>query len=299
MNRDATTVHDSLPDTQSLGRTVASTDFAGELSAKYDAIVLPAGITRQTIVTGLDPARNDKTFEWAHGVGDAGWNKLAQWVRDGGTLVAIGNSVDTVRELLDLPIAKALPEAQGRRGRGAGPAAQANTNAPDVNRVLRDTFSSPASLSATLRERVIEPESLFYCLGSLLRNDFDSSHPVGFGMPATWPVFFESDQACRLTPSFDIRPEVVARYPGTGAILQSGWLLGEELLRDQANVVAFRVGRGYVVTLGTRVHFRAQNRATYKLLFNSLFHGPSRSASAEELKTQANPARSSSATGAR
>jgi hypothetical protein len=263
---------------------VSSTDFAGDLSSKYDTIVLPTGITRQTIVGGLDPARNDKSFEWAYGVGEAGWKKLAQWVRDGGTLVAIGNAVDTAQQLLDLPIAKALPEARGRRGRGgAAESAGGRDAAADVTRVLRDTFSSPASLSATLRDRVIEPESLFYCPGSLLRNDFDPSHPIGFGMPASWPVFFESDQAYRITPSFGIRPEVVARYPAAGPILQSGWLLGEDLLRDQANVVAFKVGRGYVVTLGSQVHFRAQNRATYKLLFNALFHGPSTMVSADEL----------------
>ena len=102
-------------------------------------------------------------------------------------------------------------------------------------------------------------------------------------MPASWPVFFESDQAYRLASSFDIQPEVVSRYPAQGPILQSGWLLGEDLLRDQANVVAFRVGRGYVVTLGTQVHFRAQNRATYKLLFNAMFHGPSTAVTAAEL----------------
>src|SRR5215211_1162751 len=60
-----------------------------------------------------------------------------------------------------------------------------------------------------------------------------------------------------------------------GAILQSGWLLGEEYLRDQANVVAFRVGKGCVVTFGSQVDFRAQPRTTFKLLFNAIFHGPS------------------------
>jgi hypothetical protein len=266
-------------------QVVSSTDFGAELSSKYDAIVLPAGISRQTIVYGLDPARYDKTFEWAYGVGEAGWKKLADWVRNGGTLVAIGDSVDTVQALLDLPIAAALPEAGGqRRGRGGPSGAPVERGAAaDVTRVLRDAFSSAARLAATLRERVIEPESLFYSPGSLLRNDFDPSHPVGYGLPDSWPVFFQSDQAYRLTPSFVIRPEVVARYPAAGPILQSGWLLGEDLLRDQANVVAFKVGRGYVVTLGTQVHFRAQNRATYKLLFNALFHGPSTAVGAEEL----------------
>jgi hypothetical protein len=115
----------------------------------------------------------------------------------------------------------------------------------------------------------------FYCPGSLLQNEFNTTHPVAFGMPAAWPVFFEGDQAYRLKPGFTIQSEVVSRYPVSGPILQSGWLLGEEFLRDQANVVAFRVGKGYVVTMGSQIDFRTQPRGTLKLLFNAIFHGPS------------------------
>jgi hypothetical protein len=149
--------------------------------------------------------------------------------------------------------------------------------------MLRDAFSSPARLDATLRERVIDPTTLFYCPGSLLQNEFNTTHPVAFGMPDAWPVFFESDQAYRLKPGFAIQAEVVSRYPVRGPILQSGWLLGEDLLRDQANVVAFRVGRGYVVTMGSQVDFRAQPRATFKLLFNAMFQGPSTLVKASDL----------------
>jgi len=232
-------------------RVVASTDFAGDLSSLYDTIVLPDGTTRNSIVRGLDPQRNDKEWTWAYGVGDEGWKKLAEWVRGGGTLVAIGSAVETARDLLDLPIEKVLPEPSSGGRRGGGD-------------------------SATLR---------FYCPGSLLQNEFNTAHPVAFGMPAAWPIFFESDQAYRLRPGFEIQSEVVARYPAKGPILQSGWLLGDDLLRDQANVVAFRVGRGYVVTLGSQVDFRAQPRATFKLLFNAMFHGPSTHVTAAELAT--------------
>jgi hypothetical protein len=86
---------------------------------------------------------------------------------------------------------------------------------------------------STLRDRVVERETLFYCPGSLLANEFDPAHPVAFGVPAAWPVFFESDRAYRLTPGFGARAEVVARYPERGAILASGWLLGDEYLRGQ------------------------------------------------------------------
>ena len=217
------------------------------------------------------PGATTAEWTWAYGVGDAGWKKLAEWVRAGGTLVAIGSAVETARELLDLPIERALPEAGrgGRGGRGGG------EPAGDATRVLRDAFSSPARLDAVLRERVIDPASLFYCPGSLLQNEFNTSHPVAFGMPAEWPVFFESDQAYRLTSGFGIETDVVSRYPAEGEILKSGWLLGESYLRGQANVVAFRVGNGYVVTMGSQVDFRTQPRATFKPLFNAIFHGPS------------------------
>ena len=182
---------------------VASTDFAADLSTKYDTIVLPDGTSRNSIVRGLDPQRNDKEWTWAYGVGDAGWKKLADWVKNGGTLVAVGSAVETARDLLDLPIEKALPEpaaavaAARRRGRGG----RTGAAPPDPNRVLRDAFASPAQLDAALRERVIDPTSLFYCPGSLLQNEFNTAHPVAFGMPTVWPVFFESDQAWRLRPA--------------------------------------------------------------------------------------------------
>lgn len=93
-------------------------------------------------------------------------------------------------------------------------------------------------------------------------------------MPETWPVFFEGDQAYRLRPGFGGETQVVSRYPATN-ILQSGWLLGEEYLRDQANILSFRIGKGYVVTYGSQVDFRTQPRATFTLIFNAIFHGPS------------------------
>ena len=268
-------------------RTIASTDFTRDLAAQYDAIVLPDGTSRETIVRGLDPKRHDKEWTWAYGVGESGWKKLGDWVRGGGTLVAIGSAVDTARALLDLPIERALPAAAGgRRGGGSGLDAGGGG---DATRVMREAFSSPARLSAALRERVIDPASVFYCPGSLLQNEFNPAHPVAFGMPAAWPVFFESDQAYRLKPGFAIQSEVVSRYPAQGPILQSGWLLGEDLLRDQANIVAFRVGDGYVVTMGSQVDFRAQTRATFKLVFNALFHGPSTRVPAAEIVRLTNP----------
>ncbi len=264
-------------------RVVAAQDFQ-DLSAKYDVILLPSGISKQRIVSGLDQKRNDPAeWAWAAGVGEEGWGRLKSFVENGGTLLAIGTAVETARELLDLPIEKALPEAPPRFGPGAQSAAGKESATPNaVDRALRDAFSSPAQLMQVLRDRVAEPENLFYCPGSLLQNEFDPNHPVAWGMPAAWPIFFESDQAYRLRPGFGIESQVAARYPRQN-ILQSGWLLGEEYLKDQANVVSFRVGKGYVVTYASQIDFRTQPRATFKLLFNGMFHGPSTAVTAAQL----------------
>ena len=151
--------------------------------------------------------------------------------------------------------------------------------------LLRDAFRSPAQLATALRDRVVDPTSLFYSPGSLLKQEHNPRHPVGYGMPDTWPVFFRFDQAYRLTPSFDIPAEVVSRYPDVEDMVASGWLLGDALLRDQANVVSFKVGRGTAVTMGSQIAFRTQTRGTFKLLFNAIFQGPAERIGAAELAT--------------
>ena len=104
-------------------------------------------------------------------------------------------------------------------------------------------------------------------------------------MPESWPVFFRFDQAYQLVPSFDTPVEVVSRYPDDDDMVASGWLLGDEFLRERANVVAFEVGRGTAVTMGSQIAFRTQTRATFKLLFNAIFHGPAEPVTAAELAT--------------
>ena len=263
---------------------ISSLDFDGDLSETYDVIVLPSGTSRASIVTGLNPQRHDESWRWAYGIGRDGWSRLRQWVRDGGTLVALGSSVETARELLDLPIEPVLPAASSRRAPiGLDGRRPPRITAREAEEQLREVFRSPASLATALRERVVDPTSLFYSPGTLLKQEHNPLHPVGYGMPDDWPVFFRFDQAYRLLPSFDIDADVVSRYPVDDDMVASGWLLGEEFLRNQANVVAFRVGRGTAVTMGSQIAFRTQTRGTFKLLFNAIFHGPSESVSADQL----------------
>jgi hypothetical protein len=67
--------------------------------------------------------------------------------------------------------------------------------------------------------------------------------------------------------------EVLARYVERD-ILQSGWLLGEQVIARKAAAVSVKHGRGKVVLLGFRAQHRAQTHGTFKLVFNALLNGP-------------------------
>jgi len=262
---------------------MSSVDFASDLSKKYDVIVLPSGTTKSRMIQGLSSEQYDESWRWAYGIGDKGWAELKRFVHQGGTLVAIGSAVDTARDLLTLPIEPVLPEAPSRFGRGGRRDERPPVAADEVERLFKESFQSPAALVKAIESRVVDPTSVFYCPGSLLKQEFDIAHPVAFGMPSSWPVFFAFDQAYRLEPSFDVQGRVVSRYPDEEKQVASGWLLGDELLRNQANVVWFQVGKGTAVTLGSQVDFRTQTPATFKLLFNAMVQGPATKLSPAEL----------------
>ena len=88
---------------------VVSADDYDQLDALYDTILMPDGISQSRIVNGLNPNTVPERFHWARGVGQAGWDNLAAFVRGGGTMVAIGSSGDTAKALLNLPADKVTP----------------------------------------------------------------------------------------------------------------------------------------------------------------------------------------------
>lgn len=68
--------------------------------------------------------------------------------------------------------------------------------------------------------------------------------------------------------------ESVAWYPEADPLI-SGWVLGERHLRGRAAVAEVPAGDGVIIMIGCPPHFRNQNRATFKLLFNSIYYGSS------------------------
>ena len=109
----------------------------------------------------------------------------------------------------------------------------------------------------------------FYCPGSLLRVLLDNTHPVGYGFSREETIMYLHSPVFELSEG-----ESVAWYPEADPLI-SGWILGEKHLRGKTAVAEIPAGDGVIIMIGCPPHFRNQNRATFKLLFNSIYYGSS------------------------
>ncbi|HEV2763292.1 MAG TPA: hypothetical protein VGV38_09990, partial [Pyrinomonadaceae bacterium] len=109
--------------------------------------------------------------------------------------------------------------------------------------------------------------SEFYCPGSILRLEVDTSHPLARGFGESADAYFVNSAAFDVTDRD--RARFVARYAARD-VLRSGWLLGEKHLAGKAALVEVSLGRGRVVLFGFRPQHRAQTWGTFPFLFNAL-----------------------------
>ena len=67
-----------------------------------------------------------------------------------------------------------------------------------------------------------------------------------------------------------IQPKIVAKFAEDN-ILLSGWLKGDDLLRDKASIMEVPFGQGRIILFGFNIQNRNQSHVTFKLLFNALY----------------------------
>ena len=131
-------------------------------------------------------------------------------------------------------------------------------------------------LSTPLRN-VVQDGDLddFYAPGTILRVTVDTTHPIGYGMPAEADVMFVNNGG--FVPNTRRRrahmTQSVVSYPNA-ALRRSGWIVGEQRLRGTGAVVEAPLDDGRVILHTFRVQHRGQTWGTFRLLFNSIFYGP-------------------------
>ncbi len=207
---------------------------AGNLRAKFDAIVLPQQGSRQ-MVNGYAPGTMPD--QYVGGLGAEGVAALKTFVEAGGTLVALDSASMMPIEQFKLPVKNVLQGLSGDPGEGA-------------------------------RDQLGPNSAAFYAPGSIVKTEVDVTSPIAYGSDPDSTAWFEQ------SPAFDVSgtAKTIVSYPASGSPLLSGWLLGAEKLNGKSAVVEAPVGKGRVILFGFRPQYRAQTWATFKLLFNSLYY---------------------------
>lgn len=224
----------------------------GDLTSRFDVLVFPGGAMPRSV--GLSEARGRGGFnrqpnpedipeEYRKMLGHVSLEKtipqLRKFVDAGGTIVTIGDST-SLGEVFGLPVTNGLVER-----------------------------------TADGKERPL-PQEKFYVPGSVLKVSVDNTDPVAYGMASTADVFFENSPVFRMAPDAELRGvKPVAWFPNATP-LRSGWAWGQGYLEGTVAAAEAPMGEGKVLLLCVEAAFRGQPHGTYKLLFNSIYFGPSK-----------------------
>jgi hypothetical protein len=110
--------------------------------------------------------------------------------------------------------------------------------------------------------------------GSLLQVRLDTSHPLTYGMGERVDVVYNRSPVFKLNPEAHLEGIRPVAWFDTPAPLRSGWAWGQYYLEGSIAVLEGTLGKGNLVMFGPEIAFRGQPHATFKFLFNGLYHGP-------------------------
>lgn len=221
---------------------------AGNLSSRFDVIILPSGVGPSLPVSGRGAREGERAaaaadasipveYEFMVGAYSAARTapQLKTFLEDGGTVLAVGRSGANLAQLFDLPVDNHLVE-----------------RSPD----------------GALRQL---PAEKYYVPGSILRVAVDNTAPVAHGLEGELDVFFDNSPVFRLRPDAAMRGvRAVAWFDGASP-LRSGWAYGQGYLDGGVQVVDASVGKGTLFMFAPEITFRAQPHGTFKFLFNGIY----------------------------
>ena len=121
----------------------------------------------------------------------------------------------------------------------------------------------------------------FYCPGSILGLEVDTSNPLARTMSKDVNAYFINSSAFELfdkpaPKSSDVyegparaEVKVIARYAKDN-VLRSGWLRGEERIKDRVALAEVVMGQGRIILFAFRPQHRGQTWGTFPFIWNAI-----------------------------
>jgi len=106
----------------------------------------------------------------------------------------------------------------------------------------------------------------FYCPGSVLRLNVDTASPIARTMSKDTDAYFIGSSAFEAT---DSKVHVIARY-AKDDVLRSGWLRGEDKIKDKIALAEMAMGKGRIVLFAFRPQHRGQTWGTFPFIWNAI-----------------------------
>ncbi len=216
---------------ESLGRATLS---------DFDVIVFPSGNYSGAVGRGL-------------------LDRLQAWMRDGGTLVTLGESS---RWATQENVGLLATRAERRGGRDEG------TDPPK-----KDTPDQPIDYLEAIVPTDEAPEPV---PGAILHTILDTQHWLAAGTDGDLGTFAESSRV--FTPITLDHGTNVGRYGDVDGLVLSGtvWAEAKPQLAGKAYLIHQPVGQGQIIAFAEDPNFRAYTEATMLLFMNAVLLGPGR-----------------------
>ncbi|MBB2985992.1 M14 family zinc carboxypeptidase [Terracoccus luteus] len=150
------------------------------------------------------------------------------------------------------------------------------------NLVALGSSSLTAASAMSLPVTNVTPtdRNTFTAPGALLAQTFDTKVPAAWGMPSSWPVWFNNDPAFTVTGD----AQVASRYPDQDDLLVSGYARGSEAIGGAANIATFTVGKGQATIAGGHITFRTWPRAAWTVVTNAVYNGAATPVTARQMQ---------------
>ncbi len=175
--------------------------------------------------------------KYAKGMGKKGFNKLLAFLNSGGHVISWGSSTSLFTGPLTINSGKDRSES----------------------------FTLPVNdLLKTAKKNGL------YSPGSLLKIKLKKDHPLTLGMTNECNIFYRGSALFSTSiPNFDMDRRVIGKFTDKN-ILSSGYLEGENVIKNRSVLVWVKKNRGQLILMAFNPQFRASTGSTFKLLFNAI-----------------------------